>query len=87
MNNVLVKKTLIILILLVGTSIFMIVMKPGLLTDGGHDQIINTFGLFIGSFVSKVVDGGAIIITYTIILLIAMRMFAERKAGNKLRKK
>lgn len=75
MDNI--RKKITLLILLVGNSVFMLMTGPVRLSDDLYDSILSIFGNFLGSFVLKLAAGSLIIISYAILLFIALKMFPK----------
>lgn len=75
-----IKKILIVLILLVGNSVFMMLVGPVRLSENTLNVIANAFGINLFSdFIEKVGEGIFIIISYAIILWITIKIFSENK--------
>lgn len=80
MKNNTIKKILIVLILLVGNSVFMMLVGPMGLSDNTYNLIGNLFGFgFFASFINKIAEGILIIISYAIILFITIKIFPENE--------
>lgn len=76
MNNNIIKKMLIVLILLVGNSVFMMLLGPMRLRDNTYNILGNLSGfVFFDSFIIKIAEGNLIIISYAIILFITIKIF------------
>lgn len=79
MDNRRLRSISIIITLLVGNSVFMSLLGPSPFYDSTYDAVINIFGRFLGMFICEVGEGRYIIISYTIIMLIAFKLFPVPK--------
>ena len=79
MNNILIRKIIIITTLLVGNTVFMLLLGPLNIQDETYGRIFEIFGGVLGQLVLRLIAGILIIISYTIVLIIALKMFPKPK--------
>ena len=75
MDNRRLRSICIVVTLLIGNSVYMMLLGPRRLSDDTYNTINDMFGSFLSDLISIVGEGIFIIISYTIIMLIVFKLF------------
>jgi hypothetical protein len=82
MDNSTLRRIFVVVTLLVGNSVFMVLLGPSPFYDTTYDAVINALGRFLGMFICEVGEGRYIIISYAIIIFIAFKLFPLPKSDE-----